>query len=187
MTMSIDAIIKELDISLNNLFKLLKDELAAIRGSRPSVALLENVKVNYYDQVVSLKQLGSFGLKPPREIEIHVWDKNSVQPVMKAVEEAKIGMTITNDGNVIRAILPALTEERRQELIKLSKKTTEEIRIQLRAHRDEAVKKLKTLEEKKEITQDYFFQAKEKIQKIIDETNKGIETALNDKIREIEG
>ena len=180
-----DQFLKELEGFLRGTSERLREEFRAVRGNRPSVELLENVKVNYYDQQCTVKQLGSLSLRAPRDIEIQAWDKNAVPAVMKAIEDAKIGMTVTNDGNVIRASLPTLTDERRQEMVKLAKKAAEASRIQVRSYRDEQIKKLKAAQEKDEITEDAFFKTKEKIQKAVDGTNQEIESALDNKIREV--
>lgn len=186
MPENIDSNLREFEASLKTGLERLKEEFGGIRGNRPSVELLENIKVNCYAQTLTIKQLGSLSVKPPREIEIHIWDKDAVNPVMKAIEDAKTGLSVSNEGNLLRIFLPALTDERRQEVIKFAKKTAETMRIQIRSMRDEAIKKLKTAEEKKEISEDGFFSAKEKIQKTIDETNRNIEAMLEGKIKEVE-
>ncbi len=178
--------LKELEVSLKSATASLREEIQNVRSNRPSVEILENVKVNCYGQMMSVKQLGSLNLRPPREIEIQVWDKNTAQAVIKAIEEAKIGMGVSSDGNVIRASLPVLTDERRKELIKLAGKMTETSKIRLRNLRDDYIKKFKASEEKGEMTEDEFFQAKEKAQKFIDEANREAEKMLEDKTKEIE-
>jgi len=182
----LDKNLKELETALKNTVDFLKGELQNVRGNRPSAEILENIKVNCYGQIMSVKQIGSMSIKPPREIEIHVWDKNAVQPTVKAIEDAKIGLSVSADGNVIRASLPSLTDERRKELSKLAGKVTESVRIQLRNQRDESIKRFKTSEEKGEMTEDEFFQAKEKTQKLVDEANRKINEILGSKIKEIE-
>lgn len=181
-----DQAVKEFEALLKEACGHAQSEIRMIRGNRPSVELLENIRVNYYDQQLTVKQLSSLSVKPPREIELHVWDKNAVAPVMKAIEDAKVGMTATNDGTLVRAFLPVLTDERRQELGKLVRKTAEAAKIQVRNHRDEMNKKLKAIEEKGEIGEDQFFTMKEAIQKIVDDSNGKIDAAVRDKIKEIE-
>ena len=180
-----EVYLKELESALKAAVQKLEDELKAVRGNRPSVQLVEDVKVNYYDQLLSVKQLGSLGVRPPREIEITVWDKNAVGPVSKAIAEAKIGLSVTNEGNVVRASLPPLTDERRQEFMKLVKKMAEATRIQIRTKRDEIIKKIKAAEAEKKLDEDQMFKAKEKIQKQIDEVNKRIEEAVERKMKEL--
>jgi len=186
MNQQLEKNLKELEVSMKNSVDALKTELQNVRGNRPSVEILENVKVNCYDQMMTLRQLGSLSLRPPREIEIQLWDKSTTQQVVKAIEEAKIGLGVSSDGNIIRASLPTLTDERRRELNKLAGKITESARIRLRGHRDESIKKFKAAEEKGEMTEDEFFQAKEKTQKLIDEANRRMDEMLESKNKEIE-
>lgn len=178
--------VKNFEAELNSLVEKLRGELQGIRSNRPSAELVENIAVEYYGQRMSVKQLGSISVKPPREINIAVWDKNAVSPAMKAIESAGAGLSLSSEGNLIRAFLPALTEERRQELMKLSKKIAEKYRIELRNRRDEVIKKAKSSEEKKEISEDDLFKVKDEVQKTIDETNKKIEGLLDSKIKELE-
>lgn len=177
--------LKELESSLKAIKEKLGEELRAIRGSRPSVDLLQGIKVNYYGQEMPVKQLGSLSVLPPRSIQISVWDKNAVGPVVKAIENAKIGLSVTNDGQNVIATLSPLMAERRDELTKLVKKNAEVARIQVRARRDETIKKLKDAEGKKEMTEDEVFKTKEKIQKAVDEANKQIETLVDGKLKEL--
>src|SRR4030067_3010768 len=116
MNQQLEKNLKELEISMKNSVDSLKTELQNVRGNRPSVEILENVKVNCYDQMMTLKQLGSLSLRPPREIEIQLWDKSVTQQIIKAIEDAKIGLSVSSDGNIIRASLPTLTDERRREI-----------------------------------------------------------------------
>ncbi|MEK7547147.1 MAG: ribosome-recycling factor [Patescibacteria group bacterium] len=186
MEKQLDKNLRDLENLLNGMVMSLKEELQVVRGTRPSVELLENVSVNCYGQIMTIKQLGSLSLRPPREIEIQAWDKNAIQAIMKGIEEAKIGMSVSNNENIVRASLPVLTDERRKELSKLAGKITETLKIRLRSQRDEFIKKMKAYEEKSEITEDEFFQAKEKVQKLVDGANNKIESILSEKIKEIE-
>ena len=145
----------------------------------------ENVKVELYGQPMSIKQLGSLGIRPPRSIEIAVWDKGAAAAVAKAIEDAKAGFTVINEGIMIRASLSALSNERREELGKLAKKTIEGARIEVRAARDEAMKKVKAAGDRKEINEDQVFSGKEKMQKQIDAANKEMERLLEEKLEEI--
>ncbi len=180
-----DTYIKELEDTLKSLTQKFQEELKTIRSNRPSVAVLEDVRVDYYGQKMSVKQLGSLSVRPPRDIEISVWDKNAIAPVMGAIDGAKLGLSLTNDGNVIRATLPQLTDERRAEFSKVVKKMAEAVRIQMRSRRDDTIKKLKSAEEDKKIGEDQVFKGKEKIQKIVDEVNGKIEAALEGKLKEL--
>ena len=181
-----DTYLKDLEKALSGLVQRFSDELKAVRTSRPSVQLVEDIKVNYYEEDLPIKQLGSLGIRPPRDILITPWDKNAVGPITKAIEDAKRGFSVSADGAVVRVTLPPLTDERRAEFTKLVKKMSEEVRIQVRHHRDETIKKLKSAEDGKTLNEDEIFKAKERIQKMVDATNGNIEKALGEKLRELQ-
>lgn len=182
-----EKLIKELEGEFGVIFSKIKEELNMVRSNRPSVAILENIKVNVYDQWMTVQQLGSLSVQPPKDILITIWDKNAVGAIMKAIEDAKIGLSVSNDGNVIRASLPVLTDERKQELAKLVKKISENYRIQVRARRDEAMRKVKAAEDSGDVNEDQEFKLKEKIQKQVDEANKKIEDLVEKKLSELAG
>jgi len=183
--MNAEEYTKELDFSAVSTVKKFEDELRVVRSNRPSVELVENVPVAYYGENLSIKQLASIAIGAQKELLITVWDKNALGPVMTGIQSANIGLSLQNDGNVIRATLPPLSAERREEFQKIVKRMAEETRIKLRTLRDEVLKKIKSAGDSGGITEDQVFDAKEKIQKMIDDSNKKIETALQAKIKEL--
>jgi ribosome recycling factor len=180
-----EQILKELETAFSAAHNKLREELGAIRGNRPSVELIQDVRLSLYDQKLTIRQLGSLSVMPPRSIQITVWDKAAVGTVMKAIENAKAGLSVRNDGQNIIATLSQLGNERREELMKLVKKTSEAMRIQVRARRDDAMKKLKDAESKKELSEDAVFKTKEKIQKLVDDVNGKIESLVEGKLKEL--
>jgi len=184
MTQS-EQLIKDLEAGLAVITQKLKQDLGQIRGNRPSPDMVQDIKLSLYDQTVSIRELGSLTILPPRTIQISVWDKNAVGAVMKAVESAHLGLSTSNDGSNIRATLSPLGDERREEMTKLIKKTAEAARIQVRAKREEAIRKLRDAESKKEITKDDAFKGKEKAQKAVDKVNNEIETFVENKLKEL--
>lgn len=185
MANSGEQYLKELESALKIIADKLREELRAVRGNRPSVDLVSDIKMDYYNQQLTIKQLGSLSVVPPRGIQVSVWDKNAVGPVMKAIEGAKIGLSVSNDGNNVIAALSPLGNERREELMKLVKKTSEASRIQIRARRDEMIKKLKEAEVRKELNEDDVFKAKEKIQKAVDKVNGEVDELVEGKLKEL--
>ncbi len=163
----------------------LHKELGSVRTNRPTPALVEDLKVNYFDQLTPLKQLASINIIPPREINIQVWDKSAVNNVIKAIETSSLGLSATADGASIRVHLPELSQERREELIKFIKKIAEEHRIRLRHLRDETNKEILKLFEDDELNEDVKFKSKEEVQKETERINKDIENLLENKIHEI--
>lgn len=178
-------ILKDLESSLTAAAQKFHEELQGVRSSRPSVALIEDVRVECYGEQMTVVQLGSLSLAPPRTIEISVWDKAAIPPIMKAIQDTKAGVSVSNDGNVIRVSLPSLTEERREEFMKLVKKMAEAARIQIRGLRDEANKKIKMAQDAKTVSEDQAFKQKEQAQKLVDGANKKIEDLLAGKVREL--
>ena len=160
-------------------------EFQTIRSSRPSARMVEDIKVNYYDQMTPIKALGSISIAPPREIDISVWDRAVVAAVAKAIEESSLKISASVEGSLIRVNLPALTEERRKELERVIKKISEETRIKIRGARDEANRMIKKTEDEGAFSEDMAFKKKEDVQKVTDKYNAEVETALTSKIKEI--
>ncbi len=181
----LESIVKELEGKLTQVTGFFQSELQGVRSNRPSVGLLEDIKVEYYGQIMQIKQLASLSIRPPRDIEVSIWDKGAVGAVAKAIETAKAGFSVSNDGNIVRVSLPPLTDERRAEMTKLVKRMSEDARIAVRGARDEANKKVKAGEDSGQITEDQAFKGKEQIQKSTEAANKQIENLLNSKIAEL--
>jgi ribosome recycling factor len=177
--------IKELDIKLKNIVGNFKNELLAIRANRPSPKIVEDVAVEYLGTRMTVKQLGSISVIPPREIQISFWDHDSIAPTAKAIETANLGLSVAVNGNIVRVTLPALSDERRLELVKITKKISEEARIRVRSARDDENKKIDQAEKSKIITKDDQFKSKKKSQELVDKANQEIELNLNLKIKEI--
>ncbi|MBI2623777.1 MAG: ribosome-recycling factor [Candidatus Liptonbacteria bacterium] len=184
--MDIESFLKSFEQSLKSVLDKLREALRFIHSNRPSVDLVGDLKVNCYDQWFTVKQLGAITMLPPRGIQVTVWDKGAVGSVTKAIEDARMGLTASAEGLTVRATLSALSNERREELAKTVKREAEESRIRVRAARDEANKKLKAAEVEKKISEDVLFKAKEKLQKIVDEANERVESALAAKIVELQ-
>ncbi len=181
----LEQIVKDLESALSGVTQKLKTDLGAIRGNRPSADAIQNITLSIYDQVLSIRELGSLSVLPPRTIQITVWDKDAVNPIMKAVDAAHLGLTTSSDGTTIRATLSPLGDERREELTKLVKKTAEAARIQVRSRRDDAIKRVKDGEAAKTLTKDDVFRGKEKVQKVVDAANSEIEKTVDEKLEEL--
>ncbi len=180
-----EDLIRQLELQTKALVDALKQTLGAVRANRPSAQLLENVQVMYLDQQLTVRQLGSISVVPPREIQISVWDKGVVSAVAKAIENSSLRLQPSVQGNIVRVQMPALTAERREELTKLIKGETEKIKIKLRGGRDEANRKIETALKAKTISEDQKFKTKERVQKAVDKANQEIESLLQGKIKEI--
>ncbi|MEK7548965.1 MAG: ribosome recycling factor [Patescibacteria group bacterium] len=168
------------------IIKYFKDQISSIRSGRPTPKLVENLPVDYFNQKMTIKQLGSISIIPPTTIQISVWDAQAVSSVSKAIESSNLSVVANIDGNLVRINLPPLSSERRQDLIKVIKKEAEEAKIKIRHIRDEENKKINRQEEEGEIGEDQKFKLKEETQKEIDKVNEEIERILENKIKEIE-
>ncbi|MBS3903462.1 MAG: ribosome-recycling factor [Anaplasmataceae bacterium] len=184
--MNPESLIKELNQELAQRSQNLKQELAGIRSNRPTPELLEHIKLNYYDQPMTVQQLGSISIRPPRELIVQAWDVASIPAIIKGIEDAKLGVTVSRDENVVRVSIPALTVERKEQLEKLIRKNAEEVRIGVRSVRDDYNKQLKAAESEKAITEDQLFKLKEQVQKAVDAANAEIEAIVTKKLTEIE-
>jgi ribosome recycling factor len=180
-----DTYLKELEQHLASAVSRLKEDLRGMRSSRPSIDFLEALTAEQYGSVLPLNQLGSFSLVPPREVRISVWDKAAVPAVMTSIEEARAGFSVSNDGNTVRALLSPLSEERREELAKLVKKTVEGTRIEVRSIRNDILNKVRAAEDRGELSEDMVRSGKEKAEKKVKETNDAIERMLEDKVKEL--
>jgi len=163
-----DKILKNADSRMKKSIEALTKELSSIRTGRASPALVEHIKVDYFGVPTPLIQLASISVPEPKTISIHPWDRTIINSIDKAILKSDLGLNPINDGNNIRISIPALTEERRKDLIKLIHKRIEESRVTVRNIRREAVDELKTSEKNKEISQDQSIRASEQIQKLTD-------------------
>ena len=168
--------------------KLLEDffnEIIGFRTSRPTTALVDNIKVDCYGSLSPLKHVASVSIKLPNVIIIEPWDEGLVSSVKKALEFSNLGLTPSQEGKQIKLFLPPLSRERKNELVKLIGSTKEEYRVKLREIRDKLLEEVKEEFDKKEISEDEKFRLKEEIQKIVEQTNKSLDSQEKQKADEI--
>ena len=162
-----------------------KREFAAVRTGRASVSLVEGIHVDYYGTATPLKQLATMSTPDVKLIIIQPWDPSILGEIEKAIQKSNIGVMPVNDGKLIRISIPALSEDRRQELIRITKKMGEDGRISVRTVRREANEHLKKIEKNKQATEDEAFKAQEEVQKLTDKYIKEIEEILVGKDKEL--
>ncbi|WP_078380871.1 ribosome recycling factor [Sutcliffiella halmapala] len=160
-------------------------ELASIRAGRASAALLDKVTVDYYGAPTPVNQLASINVPEARLLVVQPYDKSSLGDVEKAIIKADLGLNPSNDGTVIRISIPALTEERRKELVKVVKKSSEEAKVAIRNIRRDGNDDLKKLEKNGEITEDELRGYTEDIQKQTDSYIAKVDTVTKEKEKEI--
>ncbi len=160
-------------------------ELASIRAGRANASLLDRISVDYYGAPTPINQLAGVSVPEARLLVITPYDKSILGEIEKAIMKSDIGITPTNDGNVIRLAIPALTEDRRKELVKVVKKEAEEAKVAVRNVRRDANDELKKLEKNGEITEDDLRGYGDDIQKLTDEFIVKVDEVAKEKEKEI--
>jgi len=163
-----DDVLKDAEIHMQKAIEALRRELVTIRTGRASPSLIERVTVNYYGTDTPINQVATVTAPEARLLQISPWEKNMIGPIEKAIQRADLGFNPTNDGKVIRIAVPALTEQRRKEFVKLIKHHVEECRVSLRNIRRNAMHDLDELKNEKMIAEDEHKRAGEKVQTIVD-------------------
>ncbi len=163
----------------------LKEDLATVRTGRAAPALLNRVTVEYYGSPVPLNQLASISVPEPRLLTISPFDKTSVPAIEKAIQASDIGVTPSNDGNVIRLAFPPLTEERRKELVKTVHHRAEEGRVAVRNVRRHSKEELEKLERDSAISEDDLKRAEKELQKLTDQSVAEIDEIQGHKEQEL--
>jgi ribosome recycling factor len=157
---------------------VLKNEFQKIRTGRATTGILDSVKVDYYGNPSSISQVATLAVPEARTITISPWEAKMIAPIEKAIMNANIGLTPSNDGKVIRLNMPLLTGERRKEIVKDIKKKAEDDKIALRNIRRDAIDKLKKLEKEKAITEDEL----KKYEKDVQELTKSFEAKVDEAV-----
>jgi len=163
----------------------LKKDLATLRAGRANAALLDRVTVDYYGTPTPINQLGSINTPDPRTIVIQPWDKSVLGDIEKAILKSDLGLTPSNDGSIIRISLPPLTEQRRLELVKMTKKFGEDAKVAVRNIRRDANDEIKKLEKTGGISEDEVRRHQDDIQKTTDRFIAEIDKVLSAKEAEI--
>ncbi len=163
----------------------LKDELGAIRAGKANPKLVDKIQVSYYGTMTPINQVANISVPEPRAIIIQPWDSSLVKEIEKAIMVSDLGINPTNDGKLIRLVIPPLTEERRKDLIKQVKKEIENAKIAVRNIRRDANEEFKKLEKSSELTKDDLKKAEEEMQKLTDKYIKLMDDIYKDKEKEI--
>lgn len=163
----------------------LKHELTGLRGGRASLSILDHIRVNFYGTPTPLKQVGNLSMPDGRLITIQPWDTSIIKEIEKAIAMSDLGITPSNDGKLIRLPIPPLSEERRKDLVKVSKKYGEDSKVHIRGIRREGNDELKKLQKDSTITEDDLRRGENEIQKITDAEIKKVDELLKKKEEEI--
>lgn len=163
----------------------LSRDYAAIRAGRANAGVLDRVSVDYYGTPTPINQVAAISIAEARILCIQPWDKNMIAAIEKAILTSDIGINPNNDGNVIRLVFPALTEDRRREIAKDISKRAEEAKVAVRNVRRDEMDALKKMKKDNEITEDDLSDGEEKLQKITDKKIKEIDEIAAAKDKEV--
>jgi len=180
-----DRVFQECKTKMNNNIEAFRRELAKLRVGKATPSLLDGVMVDAYGSATPLNQVGTVGAPEPRLLVIQPWDKSLVGAIEKAIRSSDLGLNPGSDGQVIRVPIPALTEERRKELVKISKTYGEDARVAVRNARREANDALKKEKKSGDLTEDEEKKSHDRIQAMTDDHIKEIDEILAGKEEEI--
>lgn len=170
---------------MNKSLANLESEFASIRAGRANPAVLDKVNVDYYGSPTPINQMAAVSVAEARILVIQPWDKTQLKPIEKAILASDIGITPTNDGNVLRLAFPQLTEDRRKELCKTIKKYGEDCKVAIRSIRRDTMEKYKTMKKNSEITEDDLKDCEKKVQDLTDKFCADIDKAVAEKEKEV--
>lgn len=177
--------LKDFESKMKKTCEALESQLATIRAGRANAAVLDQILVDYYGTPTPVNQLASIATPDPRSLLIQPWDGSVLKSLEKAILTSDLGINPQNDGKMIRLVFPPLTEERRVELAKQTKKYGEDSKVAIRNIRRDAVDKFKKMQKASEITEDDYKDIEKDIQKLTDDFIKSIDTITEKKEKEL--
>ncbi|EOH87669.1 ribosome recycling factor [Enterococcus pallens] len=180
-----DAVMNEAKQKMKKAEESLQRQLGQIRAGRANASLLDRITVNYYGAPTPVNQLASISVPEARVLMITPFDKSTIEDVEKAILASDIGLNPANDGNVIRLVIPQLTEERRKELAKEVKKEAENAKVAVRNVRRDAMDDYKKQQKNGDITEDDLRNMEKDIQKLTDDSVKEIDRIVSEKEKEL--
>lgn len=176
---------QEYDVKMQKTIEVVVSDFAGVRAGRANAAVLDKITVEYYGTETPIQQVASISTPDARTLVIQPWDGTLLKAVEKALLASELGINPQNDGRMIRLVFPPLTEERRKELAKQTKKYGEESKVAIRNIRRDAIEKFKKQQKASEITEDDYKIAEKDIQKLTDDYIKEIEKIAEKKEKEL--
>ena len=176
---------KEFTRKMDRTLEVLQEDFGAIRAGRANARVLDRIVVPYYGQDTPIGQVGTISSPDPRTLVIQPWDGSLLKPIEKAIQASDLGINPQNDGRCIRLVFPPLTEERRRDLVKQTKKYGEESKVAIRNIRRDAIDKFKKQQKASEITEDDYKIAEKDIQKLTDDFIKELDKICEKKEKEL--
>jgi len=182
---SYQKIIEDLEPELEKVMVFLMNELKKIRTERVSPSLVEDVKVDYFGKTFCLKELAAISTNQSRELIIKPWDKSYIEDIVNALNRGDVKMNASVDNDIVKIKLPALSEEFRNDLIRLVSQIQEQAKQTIRKWRDEAWSKIKDAEKDKKMSEDEKFKGKKKLEEMIKDFSDKVEKTSENKIKEL--
>mgnify|MGYP001572194638 CR=1 FL=1 len=180
-----DPVLNEAGTKIEQALSHFKMEIAGIRAGRANPALIENVKVSVYGAMMKLNEVGNISAPQPTLLTVQVWDASILDNVIKAIQEANLGLNPSNEGNLIRLPIPPLTQERREEFIKLLHQKIENARVEIRQIRQDFRQEWKKEQEDGKFGEDEFFRREKLLQELVDKKIVEVEELGKTKIEEL--
>ncbi len=181
----LEDVIKELQSGIEKSIEALRRDLMKVRTGRAHAGMLDGVRVDYYGVPTPLNQMATVSIPEPRMIIVKPWEKGQVRAVDKAIREANLGLNPQVDTDIIRLPIPPLTEERRKEMVKMTKHHGEEAKVAVRKHRRDANEMIDTLEKDGDAREDDAERARKKVEDLVAEGTKQIDTVIAAKEKDI--
>ena len=178
-------IYKDIEDKMKKTVSVYNEELQSIRAGRANPALLDQIQVDYYGQMTPLSQVASVSAPEPRLLVIQPWDVNLIPIIEKEIQKSDLGLNPSNDGKLIRLVIPMLTEERRRDLTKVVNKNGENAKVAVRNIRRDAMDSIKKLEKDKSISEDEKKVGEDEVQKITDKYIKEVDSVTKRKEDEL--
>ena len=179
------TVVRDSDERMKKSFDVVQQSLASVRTGRANAGMVEHIRVDYYGTSTPMKQIANVTVPEPRMILIQPWDISVLKSIEKAILDSDLGIPPVIDGKLVRLSVPPLTRERREEMVKIVHKQSEEGHVAVRAIRREANDKIKQLEKEKKITEDDSFKTQDEIQKLTDKYIQLIDQSKTTKEKEL--
>ena len=180
-----EDIYADAEVKMDKAIAAFQRDLSTLRAGRATPSLLDRIEVDYYGALTPLNQLAGVSAPEPRLLVVQPWDKQAMPEIEKAIMKSDLGLTPSNDGNVIRLTIPELTEERRKDLVKYVRKKAEEGRVSVRNIRRDANDEIKKLEKDSDISEDESRRSQDSIQELTNEKIEEIDKFLEAKEKEM--
>jgi len=178
-------VIRDMKVHMDKTVEALRREYQKVRTGRANLGLLDDIRVDYYGTPSPLSQVATLAVPEPRTITLQPWEAKTIPAIEKAIMNANLGLTPANDGKVIRLNLPALTEERRKDIVKQLKKLAEDAKVAVRNIRRDANDELKKLEKEKKISEDDLKRSEKEVQDVTNNYVAKLDEVLAHKEKEV--